>query len=604
MQAIILAAGMGKRLKELTQNNTKCMVKVNGVTLIDRMLHQIEKKELSRIIIVVGYEGQKLIDYIGTLGIRTPIEFISNPVYDKTNNIYSLALAKEWLVQEDTLLFESDLIFEDAVLDAIISDSRETLALVDKYESWMDGTCVKLGEDDSIEAFVPGKQFKFSEIRDYYKTVNIYKFSRHFSETHYVPFLDAYQSALGKNEYYEQVLRVITMLDTPEICAKRLNGERWYEIDDIQDLDIAESIFTPDEDERVRLLQGRYGGYWRYPKLLDFCYLVNPYFPPEKMKDELRANFDTLLTEYPSGMRVNSLLAAKNFSVHQENILVGNGAAELIKSLMGYLKGTVGFIRPTFDEYPNRYDRSNSVDFTPDNKNYSYTAEDLINYFNQHKVDNLIVVNPDNPSGNYIPKAGLLKLIEWSKKEDIRLVIDESFVDFADEPDSTIIDQSILSNNPHLFVMKSISKSYGVPGLRLGVLASGDTDIIAKMKKDVAIWNINSFGEFYMQIEEKYKKDYTAALVRIRAERARFQIELGKIKGVRVIPSQANFVMVELDQGISPKELLKTLLIRHNLLIKELTTKTNGRNYLRLAVRNTEDNDVLIRAMKEELGEK
>ena len=604
MQAIILAAGMGKRLKELTQNNTKCMVKVNGVTLIDRMLHQIEKKELSRIIIVVGYEGQKLIDYIGTLGIRTPIEFISNPVYDKTNNIYSLALAKEWLVQEDTLLFESDLIFEDAVLDAIISDSRETLALVDKYESWMDGTCVKLGEDDSIEAFVPGKQFKFSEIRDYYKTVNIYKFSRHFSETHYVPFLDAYQSALGKNEYYEQVLRVITMLDTPEICAKRLNGERWYEIDDIQDLDIAESIFTPDEDERVRLLQGRYGGYWRYPKLLDFCYLVNPYFPPEKMKDELRANFDTLLTEYPSGMRVNSLLAAKNFSVHQENILVGNGAAELIKSLMGYLKGTVGFIRPTFDEYPNRYDRSNSVDFTPDNKNYSYTAEDLINYFNQHKVDNLIVVNPDNPSGNYIPKAGLLKLIEWSKKEDIRLVIDESFVDFADEPDSTIIDQSILSNNPHLFVMKSISKSYGVPGLRLGVLASGDTDIIAKMKKDVAIWNINSFGEFYMQIEEKYKKDYTAALVRIRAERARFQIELGKIKGVRVIPSQANFVMVELDRGISPKELLTTLLIRHNLLIKELTTKTNGRNYLRLAVRNTEDNDVLIRAMKEELGEK
>ena len=601
MQAIILAAGMGKRLKELTQNNTKCMVKVNGVTLIDRMLHQIEKKELSRIIIVVGYEGQKLIDYIGTLGIRTPIEFISNPVYDKTNNIYSLALAKEWLVQEDTLLFESDLIFEDAVLDAIISDSRETLALVDKYESWMDGTCVKLGEDDSIEAFVPGKQFKFSEIRDYYKTVNIYKFSRHFSETHYVPFLDAYQSALGKNEYYEQVLRVITMLDTPEICAKRLNGERWYEIDDIQDLDIAESIFTPDEDERVRLLQGRYGGYWRYPKLLDFCYLVNPYFPPEKMKDELRANFDTLLTEYPSGMRVNSLLAAKNFSVHQENILVGNGAAELIKSLMGYLKGTVGFIRPTFDEYPNRYDRSNSVDFTPDNKNYSYTAEDLINYFNQHKVDNLIVVNPDNPSGNYIPKAGLLKLIEWSKKEDIRLVIDESFVDFADESDSTIIDQSILSNNPHLFVMKSISKSYGVPGLRLGVLASGDTDIIAKMKKDVAIWNINSFGEFYMQIEEKYKKDYTAALVRIRAERARFQIELGKIKGVRVIPSQANFVMVELNEDINPKELLKRLLIKHNLLIKELTTKTNGRNYLRLAVRNTEDNDTLIRAMKAEL---
>ena len=601
MQAVILAAGMGKRLKELTQNNTKCMVKVNGVTLIDRMLHQIEKKHLSRVVIVVGYEGQKLIDYIETLDIQTPIVYINNPIYDKTNNIYSLALAKDWLCKDDTLLFESDLIFEDSVLDALVYDPRETLALVDKYESWMDGTCVKIGEDDSIEAFVPGNKFKFDEIKDYYKTVNLYKFSKHFSQTHYVPFLEAYQTALGQNEYYEQVLRVVTMLDDPEIKAKRLDGQRWYEIDDIQDLDIAESIFTPDEDERVRLMQGRYGGYWRYPKLLDFCYLVNPYFPPEKMKDELRANFDTLLTEYPSGMRVNSLLAAKNFGVHPENILVGNGAAELIKSLMGFLNGKVGFVRPTFDEYPNRYDRADSIDFTPDNRDYSYTADDIIRYFSDKDIQNLILINPDNPSGNYIPKVDLLRLIAWSKAKGICLVVDESFADFADETNNTLIDQSIIADNPHLYVMKSISKSYGVPGLRLGVLASGNEDVIAKMKKDVAIWNINSFGEFYMQIEEKYRRDYFIALEKLRAERTRFQKELRTIRGIRVIPSQANFVMVELADDISPKALLKRLLIKHNLLIKELTTKTNGRNYLRLAVRNTDDNDVLIRALRTEL---
>nr|MCR4850153.1 NTP transferase domain-containing protein [Lachnospiraceae bacterium] len=112
MQAIILAAGMGKRLKELTRNNTKCMVRVNGVTLIDRMLHQIDGHHLSRIVIVVGYEGQKLIEYIGTLGIGTEIVYVENPVYDKTNNIYSLALAKDRLLEDDTILFESDLIFE------------------------------------------------------------------------------------------------------------------------------------------------------------------------------------------------------------------------------------------------------------------------------------------------------------------------------------------------------------------------------------------------------------------------------------------------------------------------------------------------------------
>lgn len=602
MQAIILAAGMGKRLKELTQNNTKCMVKVNGVTLIDRMLHQIDRQRIDKIIIVVGYEGKKLIEYIETLDINTPVLFIDNPIYDKTNNIYSLSLAKEWLCKDDTLLFESDLIFEDSVLEMLLKDPRESLALVDKYESWMDGTCVKISDDDSIEAFVPGKNFKYNEIKDYYKTVNIYKFSKHFAETQYVPFLEAYQKALGENEYYEQVLRVITMLDNSELKAKRLDGQKWYEIDDIQDLDIAESIFSADEDERVRLLQRRYGGYWRYPKLLDFCYLVNPYFPPEKMKDEIRANFDTLLTEYPSGMHVNSLLAAKNFGVHEENILVGNGAAELIKSLMEQLEGKVGFVRPTFDEYPNRYDREESVDFIPDNRDYSYTANDLMEFYDNKSVQNLVVVNPDNPSGNYIPKEDILKLIGWAKEKDICLVLDESFADFAEEENNTLIEQQIIDENPHLFVMKSISKSYGVPGLRLGVLASGNVKTIERMKKDVAIWNINSFGEFYMQIEEKYKKDYDAALIKLRHERDRFQSELAKIPGIRVIPSQANYVMVELDSNISPKELLKTLLIKYNLLIKELSTKTNGRNYLRLAVRNTKENDRLIEALRIELN--
>lgn len=473
--------------------------------------------------------------------------------------------------------------------------------MVDKYESWMDGTCVKLSEDDDIEAFVPGKKFNYDEMDEYYKTVNLYKFSKEFSCTHYVPFLEAYQNALGENEYYEQVLRVITMLDDPVIKAKRLTGQKWYEIDDIQDLDIATSLFTPDEDEKVSLLQSRYGGYWRYPKLLDFCYLVNPYFPPKKMVDELKANFDTLLREYPSGMKVNSLLAAKNFDVHQANIIVGNGAAELIKSLMSQFSGKTGFVRPTFEEYPHRYDEENSVNFIPENKDYSYTADDLMNFFADKPIDNLVVVNPDNPSGNYIKKADLLRLVDWAKNKGIKLLIDESFVDFADEEDHTLIDQAILDANPHLSVMKSISKSYGVPGLRLGVLASGDQDIIAKMKKDVAIWNINSFGEFYMQIEEKYKKDYAKALIEIRSERARFQGELGKIKGIRVIPSQANYVMVELDKNISPKSLLKVLLLKHSILIKELTSKTGGKGYLRLAVRNQEDNDKLIAALKTEL---
>ncbi len=600
MQAIILAAGMGKRLKALTRNNTKCMIRVNGVTLIERMLRQIENAGVSRITLVIGYEGKKLIEYIASLNISTPVHYIENPVYNKTNNIYSLFLARDVLKQEDTILFESDIIFEGSVLDELISDPRENLTLVDKYESWMDGTCVKLDEDDSIKAFVPGKHFDFDEIDEYYKTVNIYKFSKSFSENYYVPFLEAYQSALGQNEYYEQVLRVITMLDKPLIRAKRLHGQKWYEIDDLQDLDIAESIFTSDDDEKVRLMQGRYGGYWRYPKLIDFSYLVNPYYPTARMKDEIRANFDRILTEYPSGLRVNSLLAAKNFGVNIENIVVGNGAAELIKSVMELFEGKTGFILPSFDEYLNRYNKTERVIFTPENDDYTYTSDDVMAYFSDHGIRNLILINPDNPSGNYIMKKDLIRLASWAEASDIRLIIDESFADFADEKSNTMIDQRIMDQYPHLYVMKSISKSYGVPGLRLGVLASGDTDGIARIKKDVSIWNINSFAEFYMQIAEKYQADYLEALVRFRKERARFADELAKIPGIRTIPSQANYIMIKAKDGVYAAELLKNLLVKHSILIKDLAAKTDARGYMRIAVRNTEDNNALLEALRQE----
>lgn len=602
MQAIILAAGMGKRLKKLTKNNTKCMVEVNGVTLIDRMLHQIEKTNVDRIVIVVGYEGQKLKDYIATLDIKTKIEYVDNPIYDKTNNIYSLSLASDYLCEDDTLLFESDIIFEDSVLDEIVNDPRESLVLVDKYESWMDGTCVTLSEDDTIDTFVPGSKFNYDDADKYYKTVNIYKFSKHFSQTKYIPFLDAYQKALGQNEYYEIVLRVITMLDDPEIKAKRLTGQNWYEIDDIQDLKIAESLFIDDEDKKVELFQNCYGGYWRYPSLLDFCYLVNPYYPSHRLVSELKASFEKLLTQYPSGMAVNSLVAGKDFGVDAENIVVGNGAAELIKSLMDNFEGKTGFIRPTFEEYPNRYNKENSVSLELTNKDYSYTKDDIINFFDDKDINNLVIVNPDNPSGNYIPKKDLFELMDWSVRKNINLVIDESFVDFSDEVDCTIIDQDIIDKYNNLYIVKSISKSYGIPGLRLGILVSGNEDYIARIKKDVAIWNINSFGEFYLQIAGKYSKDYTRGLELFRNERKRFKKELEAVNNIRIIDSQASFFMIELTGKMTAKELTKKLLIKYNIFIKDLTKKTGGQNYIRIAIRNTEDNDKLVKAMKELLN--
>ncbi len=604
MQAIILAAGMGRRLKELTADNTKCMIEVNGVRLINRVLHQLDRLHLTRVVIVVGYQGQKLKDYIATLtDIQTPIVYVENPIYDKTNNIYSLALAKEYLAEQDTLLLESDLIYEDSVLHALTDDPRDTLVLVDKYESWMDGTVVKVGPNDEILAFVPGKNFDFNDVSQYYKTVNLYKFSKEFSNQKYIPFLEAYEMALGNNEYYEQVLRVIAMLDDPGIRAKRLNGQRWYEIDDVQDLDIAESLFAED-DERLSRVQRRYGGYWRYPKMVDFCYLVNPFFPTQRMKDEMRVNFDTLLTEYPSGMEVNALLASRNFGVHQDHILVGNGAAELIKSLQEkFTEGKTGVIRPTFEEYPNRLPADRTVIAVPETDDFSYTVEDIEGWF-FGKVQNIILINPDNPSGHYLPKKDVLRLAADCEREDIRLVYDESFIDFADEENPSFMDESVLAACPHMVVVKSISKSYGVPGARLGILASGDSGLIAAMKKDVAIWNINSFGEFFMQIYEKYEKAYRQSLQQLSDARRIFEENLRAIPGVKVLPSQANYITVELTGSKSSRAVTRRLYIERNFLVKDLTPKMRrpGRQYLRLSVRTEAENKALTDALQDILA--
>lgn len=603
MQAIILAAGMGKRLGELTKDNTKCMVPVNGIRLIDRMLIQLSALQLNRVVIVVGYQGENLIRHIGDrYDDRLKIEYIHNPIYDKTNNIYSLGLAKAQMQEDDTLLLESDLIFDSAMLNLIISHPYPNLALVAKYETWMDGTMVRLSDDNDIVSFIPKKAFKYAEAAHYYKTCNIYKFSREFSCNQYVPFLEAYSKAMGNNEYYEQVLRVLTALDRSDLKALPITNEKWYEIDDVQDLDIAETLFS-DEEELLGKYHRRYGGYWRFPQMKDYCYLVNPYYPSERMKDEMRANFDTLLTQYPSGMSVNSLLAGKYFGVSQQYVVVGNGAAELIKGYIEkHVDGNIGIVYPTFEEYPNRAVADRIVRYVPQNADFAYTAADVQTYFSDKEISTLLLINPDNPSGNFIPMADLLPLVEWAGHQGITIIVDESFVDFTDGfEDNSLLHNDILETYGNLVVVKSISKSYGVPGLRLGVLASGNKELIARMKKEVAIWNINSFAEFYMQIFGKYGSDYTDACHKFIAERGIFSEELQSVPYLRVIPSQANYFLCEVTGKYTATELTHLLLLRYNILVKDCGTKSAfaGKQYIRIAIRNRADNAFFVEALKE-----
>lgn len=610
MQTIITAAGMGKRLKDLTADKTKCMVQVGGQTIIERTLKILDAKNMSRIVIVTGYKADELEKYVKGLGLETPVIFVRNDEYEKTNNIYSLFMTCDYLHEDDSLILESDSVFEEDVVDKILNDPYPNLALVAKPEIWMNGAAVLLDEDSNISQFVSPKNFRYESNQQYFKTANIYKFSRAFLVSEYIPFLTAYAMAFGHTKYYESVLKVIAFQDRPVIKALKLTGEKWYEINDIQDIDIAETIFATGDDKFAKYMR-RFGGYWRYEGLHDFCYLVNPYFPNERFMDEMRARFETLIREYPSGMGVNSLLAGKYFGLKAESVVVGNGTSELIKSLMEHCectKGKIGMIYPTFEEYPHRmeHEEEDVVPFPGMGQDFDYQAEALMDFYNDIDISALILVNPDNPSGHFISRDDILALADWAQKKGCRLIVDESFVDFADcEVKTSLLEQDTIDSHPALIVLKSISKSFGVPGLRLGILASADKELIKFMKKDVAIWNINSFGEYYMQIIEKYKDDYEDAMKRFMEVRKRYMVGLNSVPNLKVYPTQANYVLCKLlKDDLTSRKLAEIMLNKYNILIKDLSTKTgfDHGNYIRLAVKTDEENEIIVKALKEVLA--
>lgn len=596
MQAIILAAGMGNRLGKYTQNNTKCMLDINGTKLIFRALEALESNGIKKCILVVGYKKENLMNTVGNRYGAMEIVYVSNDIYDKTNNIYSLYLAKEYLLQDDTLLLESDLIFETRIIKDLLENPEPSLAVVAKHEAWMDGTVVQVDKENTITQFVPKKSFNYADIDSYYKTVNIYKFSKKYLHESYVPFLEAYSKAMGNNEYYEQVLRVVTSLEKNELKALCLSDHKWYEIDDVQDKDIAEILFQDDADKKLDLIAKRYGGYWRFSGLKDFCYLVNPYFPNESMLNEMQHNFYDLLSQYPSGLNVQNLLAGKLFSIDDENILVGNGAAELIRALDKVLTGSVGIIYPSFNEYHESLPSHEIISHYP--KNIHYSIDDLISW--SKKSDNLLLINPDNPSGNFILPDEVLRLLDSMQQDNKTLVLDESFIDFcALGKKASIFSQEILNKYPNLIVIKSISKSYGVPGIRLGVLGSANKEVIAKTRKELTIWNINSFGEFFLQIIGKYTKNYDEACKKIIHERERFFELLIRTNFFMVYKSEANYFICKINKNITARNLTKKLLTEHSIFIKDLTGKKGieGDKFVRIAVRNKEDNNIFLKAL-------
>ena len=600
MQAIMLAAGKGSRLGKYTKNNTKCMLDVHGETLLERAIDALLEAGIKDFILVLGYKKDNVKKFIKEkeLDKKINITYVDNDVYDTTNNIYSLYLAKDYLIQDDTILLESDLIYDKSIIKKLVNSKYESAALIAKYEEWMDGTVVKLNDDNTINSFVERKDFNYDDVDSYYKTVNIYKFSKDFSERFYLPFLESYIKAYGNNDYYELVLKVISELKDTNLYGLPLTNELWYEIDDCQDYDIVKAMFAPSTHEKLELFHKRFGGYWRFNGIKDYCYLVNPYFPTEAMINKMKYFYDKLLFNYPSGQSIERICASRMFdNVSEDNIIIGNGAAELINNLRYIVGKKIALTIPSFNEYVRCFPNNDITYINSKDDNYRLSLNKLKETLN--KVDTLIVISPDNPSGSHLKYGEVIELLDMAKEMDKQVIFDESFIDFANDS-YTLINDDILSKYPNLIVIKSISKSYGVPGLRLGVLASGNHEYLDIINRNMSVWNINSFAEYFLQIFLIYKKDYVYGCSKIKEERNRFYNELIKISELDVYDSEANYFMIKLNKSTA-NEIAEYLLDNNKILIKVLNGKNgfDDKEYIRIAVKTKEENDYFIQSIKE-----
>lgn len=351
--------------------------------------------------------------------------------------------------------------------------------------------------------------------------------------------------------------------------------------------------------DKLSNYQKRFGGYWRFQDLKDFCYLENPKFPPKEMLEKINSFSKELITKYPSNKEIQSLIATSIFDVKQEEIVVGNGSAELIRELGKSLFRKLTLNIPVFNEYISCFDKKNIIKNNTEANDYFYDKETIIKNMKNTKM--IAIINPDNPSGNFIEYKDIIEILERAKEKSIKVIFDESFIDFADkEKRYSLIKHNILEKYPNLIVIKSISKSYGVPGLRLGVLASGDKEIVQKIKDRLEIWNVNSIAEYFMQILYMYKKQYEKACDYIAEQRKNMYNELKKISFLSTYKSQANYFMCKLIKYNS-KELTEYLLNTHNILIKNLKDKEGfkNKNYIRIAVKSKEDNCELLDGLKD-----
>ena len=589
MKALILAAGTGNRMHPLTLDTHKAMLQIGSRSVVQRILESLVANDVTDITVVTGYRAAEIRAHIAEHFPSLEVGYVHNAQYAETNNIHSVALALDTMrIDSDLLLIESDVIYEPSVIKRIMAASGDTVALVDRFRMGMDGTVVEVRGDKVTAVIPPNLQPVDFDFSDKFKTLNIYKLSQDFCNRVFRQLLNFYRDNYDSNAYYELILGMLIYLQRHPVHAEVLDGELWAEVDDPNDLSQARFMFQP--ESRLEILDRSFGGFWHFD-ITDFAFIRNMHFPTPAVLSELRGNFDTLARNYGSIQVDLERKLSYLTLVDVSRLVVLNGASQAYPFLRRRLAGQrVVRPEPTFGEYSRIF---------PDAVTYTDTVGFEIGEIDQAATDAdvVVVVNPNNPTGSQVDTAQLYGLAAAHTQKTF--IIDESFIDFADYPSMIALLET--DPLPNVLVLKSLSKSLGVPGIRLGFAYSAG-DLVAELRKDLPIWNLNSFAENYLEVLLKHRPDMERSFAATRREREEFATSLQQVDGVNAVyPSGGNSLLVGLNCAATDVgSLRRRLLDDHAFYVKDVSDRFPGdRAFLRLAVRLPAENQRLVSALQD-----
>ncbi len=364
----------------------------------------------------------------------------------------------------------------------------------------------------------------------------------------------------------------------------------------------------PDPDyqnqtQKYEFISSQHGGYYRHD-FIDHAYLYNLYFPPEEVFTCFKNKLHDLVLNYPVAQDVLAALVGKLINQKPECIVVGNGAAELIKIVSGHLARKLIVPVPSFNEYVNAAPEGRVVEFPLEFPSFELDVDKFADQAIASQADVAVVVTPNNPTSMAVPKQDLIRLAKKLAGHGCLLIIDESFVDFVQDRDQATMEDEI-DRYPNIVIFKSMSKAYGICGLRIGYLLTANLEFAQAVRDGVHIWNINGFAEEFLRILPDFRDDFIKSCNQVKQDRDKLYQELKPFFKADIYRPDANYIFCRLpDGGMSAPELTRKLFVEHNMYIKHCQGKTMpaGDRYVRIASRTPTENANLKDAITSLLG--